>query len=37
MEGLSKERNLKNGFPWILTFERLFSETDVIQDIGKIL
>ena len=37
MEGLSKERNLKNGFPWILTFERLFSETEVIKDIGKIL
>ncbi|MCU0473020.1 MAG: PEP/pyruvate-binding domain-containing protein [Bacteroidales bacterium] len=37
MEELSKERNLKNWFPWILTFDKLFSETEVIKDIGKIL
>jgi len=37
MEELSKERNQKNWFPWILTFDRLFSETEVIKDIGEIL
>ena len=36
MEELSQDRNLK-GTPWILTFDKLFSETGVIQDIGKIL
>ena len=37
MERLSRERNFKNRYPWILTFDRLFSETKVISDIGVIL
>lgn len=37
MEEFGKERNIKNCFPWILTFDKLFSETEVINDLGKIL
>jgi pyruvate,water dikinase len=37
MERLTRERNLKSGFPWILTFDKLFSETKFINDIGTIL
>jgi hypothetical protein len=36
-ERIGRERNLENWFPWILTFDRLFSETEVIRDIGEIL
>jgi pyruvate, water dikinase len=37
MEELARERKLKNHLPWILTFDRLFSDTNVIKDIGKML
>lgn len=37
MESVASERNMKNWYPWLLTFNRLFSETNVIKDIGEIL
>jgi hypothetical protein len=37
MERLIQERNLKSEFPWVITFDRLFSETEFIKDIGTIL
>jgi hypothetical protein len=36
-EKIGMERNLENWYPWLLTFDRLFSETEVIRDIGEIL
>ncbi len=37
IERLSRERNLKSVFPWILTFDKLLSETEFIKDFGTIL
>lgn len=37
LEEFARQRNMKNVFPWILTFNKLFSDTDLIKDLGEIL
>jgi len=37
LERMARERNLRDVFPWVLTFDRLFAETDFIRDMRTML
>ena len=37
LERMARERNLKDVFPWILTFDKLISETGFIEDMRQML